>query len=84
MRVVLKGCGQTPGVVASKKVMTGIGSQRSVAVAVGKLGTAVHSILAGAVGQTMIGAELSVTAMVWLHRAVFPQASVAVQVRVTE
>ena len=84
VRVTLYACGQFPGVLASKNVITGARSQRSVAVALGNVGMAGHAIVAVTVGQTMIGAELSITAMVWLHWALFPQASVAVQVRVTE
>ena len=67
VRVTLYACGQFPGVVASKNVMTGARSQRSVAVAAGNIGMAGQAIVAVTVGQPMIGAELSVTAMVWLH-----------------
>ena len=64
MRVTLYACGQFPGVLASKKVMLGIGSQRSVAVALGKVGMAGQAIEAVTVGQTMLGGKRSVNAMV--------------------
>ena len=64
MRVTLYACGQFPGVLASKNVIIGAASQRSVAVAVGKIGMAGQAIEAVTVGQTMLGGKRSVNAMV--------------------
>ena len=50
--------------LASKNVITGAASQRSVAVAVGKIGMAGQAIEAVTVGQTMLGGKRSVNAMV--------------------
>ena len=53
--------------------------------AVGTLNTGVagHSIVAGAGSAEIVGLVVSTTVIVWLAVAVFPHASVAVQVRVT-
>ena len=64
MRVTLYACGQFPGVLASKNVIIGAASQRSVAVAAGKIGMAGQAIEAVTVGQTMLGGKRSVNAMV--------------------
>ena len=68
--------------VTSEKVTVGLGSQPSLTVGAGKLGTAGHSIVAGP-AQLMLGACVSTTVTVWLQLAELPQWSVAVQVRVT-
>src|SRR6185295_11739451 len=84
VRVTEYSLAQVPGVVASAKVSAGDASQASVAVAVAKLGDEVHSIVLGAGREAITGAVLSSTAIVCEAVEEFPQASVAVQVRVTE
>jgi hypothetical protein len=76
---------QVPGIVVSTNETATVASQASVAVAVAapKLGTAGHSTVGATVGQVIAGGRLSVTAMLRLQVALFPQSSVAVQVRVT-
>ena len=83
MRVTEYACGHEPGVVTSANVTVRFRSQASEAIAFGKLGAAGHSIVAfGA--QEIDGGVVSTTVIVWLQEAALPQASVAVQVRVTE
>src|SRR6185295_12958931 len=84
VRVTEYSLAQVPGVVASAKVSAGDASQASVAVAVAKLGDEVHSMVEGAGREAITGAVLSSTAIVCEAVEEFPQASVAVQVRVTE
>jgi len=71
------------GVVTSTEEIIGVPPHASMAVAAGNVGTAGHSMEAVTVGQMITGPVLSVTAMVRLQVEVFPQASVAVQVRCT-
>src|SRR5439155_1332591 len=73
-----------PGVVASADVRIGVGSHASAAVGVAKLGVAGHSMVLGSGSAEIAGAAVSVTFTVWLAVLVLPQASLAVQVRVTE
>src|SRR5436309_8818831 len=75
---------QLPGVVASADVRLGLGSQASVAVGVAKLGLAGHWMVLGSGSAEIAGAAVSVTFTVWLAVLLLPQASFAVQVRVTE
>lgn len=71
-------------VVRSVKVITGLTVlHKSEADAIPKLGVAGHSMLAVTVGHVITGPLRSVTAMVRLQVAEFPQLSVALQVRVT-
>src|SRR6187431_2580120 len=72
-----------PGVVASLKVIATLTSQASVAV--GGVNTGADGQLIGVVcaTQVIVGAVTSRTTIVPLQDAVFPQSSVAVQVRVT-
>ena len=74
-------CGQVPGVVTSTNVTVGLASQASLTVGAGKVGVAGHSMVRGP-AQTMLGAVVSTTVMLWLQLAWLPQWSVAVQVRV--
>jgi hypothetical protein len=83
VRVTLYDCTQMPpGVVRSVKLMVAVPLHKSLAEAAGKTGVAGHTMVATTVGQIMTGAVLSVTKIVRLHIAEFPQLSVAVQVRV--
>jgi hypothetical protein len=84
VRVTEYFCGQEPGVVTSAKVRVGFASHASVAVGVAKEGVAGHSIVEGPGRAEITGPVVSVTLMVWLAVLELPQASVAVQVRVTE
>ena len=70
--------------VESLKVRLGLGSHASLAVGVVKLGLAGHSIVLGPGNVLISGAWVSCTVMVWLAVLLLWQASVAVQVRVTE
>ena len=66
-------------------MITGLGSQLSVAVGAVKLGVAGHAIVSGPPWPARTGAVWSSTVIVWLTGSeMFPQASVAVQVRVIE
>ena len=67
----------------SSKVTNGVPSHKSVAVAGGKTGVAGHNIGETTTGQVITGGVLSDTEIVRLQEVEFPQASVAVQVRVT-
>src|SRR6187431_408942 len=69
--------------VTSLKLMDTEGSQASLAVAAPKVGVAGQLIGDTTVGQVIVGGVTSCTVMVRLQVAVFPQSSVAVQVRVT-
>ena len=73
---------QEPEVDTSDEVIVTIASHASVAVAAPKDGEAGQLIGEVTVGQVMTGGVISCTTMVALHVAVFPQSSVAVQVRV--
>ena len=57
--------------------------QASVAVATANTGVAGQSIVLGAGKAEITGAVMSCTLIVWLAVEMLPQASVAVQVRVT-
>ena len=57
--------------------------QASVAVATAKTGVAGQLMVLGAGRAAITGAVVSTTLMVWLAVLLLPQASVAVQVRVT-
>lgn len=84
VRFSVYACGQDPETVASLIVIVGVASQLSVAVAVPVFAGSVlaeHSIVT-LLGQDRTGAVLSSTKMVWMQVALFPQSSVAVQVRV--
>jgi hypothetical protein len=87
VRVMVYSCGQAPPTVTSVKVMVGVPSQLSVAVAMPSavftegFVLAVHWIVMLA-GQVIEGARLSSITISWLHALEFPHASVAVQVRV--
>ena len=75
--------GQFPGVVTSLNVMDTLASQASVAVTVPKVGVAGQLIGDVTDGQVITGGVTSCTMIVLLQVAVFPQSSVAIQVRVT-
>src|SRR6187551_2370434 len=83
VRVVLYVPTQEPGVVASTNVRVTVASHASVAVGGVNTGSAGQST--GVVCEThvSVGAVISRTTIVPLHVAVFPQSSVAVQVRAT-
>ena len=68
--------------VTSTDVTTGAASQASLTVGAGHTGAAGQLIGETTAAQLMLGAVMSCTTMVELHEAAFPQASVAVQVRV--
>jgi hypothetical protein len=82
VRVVLYVPVHVPGVDASTKVMVTEASQASVAV--GGINTGNAGQLTGVVcaKQISVGGAISRTTIVPLHVAIFPQSSVAVQVRV--
>jgi gamma-glutamylcyclotransferase (GGCT)/AIG2-like uncharacterized protein YtfP len=84
VRVTEYSCGHAPGVVTSLNVNEGLGSQASVAVGVVNTGVAGHSTDDAPGKPEIAGAVLSVTEIVWEACEELPQASVAVQVRVTE
>ena len=73
-----------PGVVASSNVKVISLPQESVAVAWANSGVAGQSMVDSAGNSAITGAVVSSTLMVCVAVAVFPQASVAVQVLVTE
>ena len=68
--------------VTSTNVVTGAGSQVSLAVGGGNTGVAGHWIGEGATGHVITGGVVSITTTVWLHDAELPLQSVTVQVRV--
>ena len=74
---------QEPCVVASEKVIATVASQASIAVAIPKFGVAGQEITVAISGQKIEGGVTSCTTIVRLQEDVFPQSSVAVQVRVT-
>src|SRR4030095_13487827 len=84
VRVTEYSLAHVPGVVALVNVNDGDESHASVAVAVAKEGVAGHSIVDGAGIEEITGAVLSSTEIVCEAVDELPQASVAVQVRVTE
>jgi hypothetical protein len=84
VRVTQYSCGQAPGVVTSLKVTAGLGSHASLTVGGGNIGKAGQAMGETGAGQVMLGGLLSSTHTVWLHVAELPEASVAVQVRVTQ
>ena len=74
--------GHIPAVLTSSKVREKSLPHSSVAVAVANSGIAGQLMVVGAGNAAMSGAELSCTLIVWDAVEVFPQASVAVQLRV--
>ena len=82
VRVTLRALAQAPAVVTSANVSVVV-PQASVAVGVTNTGEAGHSIVVGPGKAEMLGGVVSTTLIVWLAVALLPQASVAVQVRVT-
>ncbi len=81
--VTLYFCGQFPGVVTSTKVKDGLLSHTSVAVGLLNTGVAGHEIVDAPLTPLITGAVMSCTSIVCEAVELFPQASVAVQVRVT-
>lgn len=81
--VTLNAPGQLPGVVTVVKEMVTLASHTSVAVATPKVGVAGQLMGDVTIGQVMDGGTLSETVIVLLQKEVFPQLSVATQVRVT-
>ena len=75
-------CGQVPGAVVSTKVRVGVGSHASLAVGALNTGAAGHSMVAAGPTPLITGSVVSTTVMVWLAVVLFPQSSIAVQVRV--
>src|SRR5207253_11196311 len=84
VRVMTVVVGQVPGAVLSLCVITGVGSQLSVAVAlpvtIGSLEVLHWTVASG--GQVITGAVVSTTLMVWTQELLLPARSVAVQLRV--
>ena len=72
-----------PGVVTSTEVRTNVLPQASIAVATAKEGIEGQLIVVAEGKDDITGAVLSITLMVCEDEEVFPQASVAVQVRFT-
>ena len=83
VRVIEYSFGQLPGVVAKLDVRVGV-PQLSVAVGVVHAGVPVHSIVEGPGSPLITGGVVSSTLIVCVATVVFPHASVAVHVRVTE
>ena len=83
VRVTLYVPGHDPWVVTSLKVMATLASHASVAVGATHAGVEGQLIGVLCVAHNIVGGVLSTTTIVRLHEAVFPQSSVAVQVRVT-
>src|SRR5664279_5369076 len=83
VRVTLYEPAQAPGVVTSVKVRVNAEPQASLAVATANTGTAGQSIVESAGSGSITGAVTSCTLMVCAAEELLPQASVAVQVRVT-
>jgi hypothetical protein len=81
VRVMVYSLGHDPLVVTSAKVKAGV-LQLSVAVGVTQFGVPEHSAVDGPGKPLMTGGVVSSTVMVCTAVAVFPQSSVAVQVRV--
>jgi hypothetical protein len=84
VRVTVYEPAHCPLVVTSAKVSVTVPPQASVAVAVANCGAAGQEMVDGAGKAAITGAVVSVTVMVCEAVDVFPQASVAVQVLVTE
>jgi len=82
VRVTLNVPGQEPGVVESEKVSATLASQRSETKGGLKVGVAGQLSGVVCVVQVTDGGILSITTIEALHVPVFPQSSVAVQVRV--
>jgi len=82
VRVTLNVPGHDPGVVESEKVTVTLASQASVTVGALNAGTAGQLSGVVCVVQVSVGGILSITTTEALHVPVFPQSSVAVQVRV--
>ncbi len=84
VRAIVNDWGQVPGVEISLKTTIGVGLQLSVAVAVPVLAgnMAPSQVVVKLGGQVMMGAVLSDTRMLWVQLLLFPQASVANQVRI--
>ena len=70
--------------MTSTDVRLGVASQASVAVGVVNTGAPGHAIVDATGSDEIAGGVLSSTLIVWLAVLVLPQASLAVQVRVTE
>ena len=83
MRVTLYEPAQAPGVVTSLYVNVNALPQLSVAVATANTGVAGQLMVETAGSASITGAEISCTLMVCEAVELFPQASVAVHVRVT-
>jgi TATA-box binding protein (TBP) (component of TFIID and TFIIIB) len=83
VRVTLYEPAQAPGVVTSADVRVNALPQASEAVATANTGVFGQSIVAGDGKEAITGAVTSCTLIVWLALLLLPQASVAVQVRVT-
>ena len=81
VRVIVYSFGHEPFTVASAKVNVGV-PQLSVAVGVAKFGVPSHSIVDGPGKPLITGGVVSSIVKTWEAVAVFPQSSVAVQVRV--
>lgn len=81
VRVMVYSFGHDPLVVTSANTNAGV-LQLSVTVGVTQLGVPEHSMLDAPGNPLITGGVVSFTFMVWTPVAVFPQASVAVQVRV--
>jgi hypothetical protein len=82
VRVVLYVFGHEPGVDTSENVKVTLGSHASLNVGGVKTGVAGQLIGVVCVAQVIVGGVISCTTIVRLQVAVFPQSSVAVQVRV--
>ncbi len=83
VRVTLYEPAQVPGVVTSFEVRVKALPQASVAVATANTGVAGQLMVEIAGSGSITGAVISCTLMVWEAVELFPQASLAVQVRVT-
>jgi hypothetical protein len=86
VRVIVDSCGHDPAVITSPKVIVGVASQLSVAVAVPVLAGAVLAVqvIVTLGGQVIEGAMLSSTVMVCTQVLLLPQSSVARHVRAIE
>src|SRR5664279_5343925 len=83
LRVTLYEPAHEPGVVISLNTRVNAEPQASLAVATANTGTAGQSIVESAGSGSITGAVTSCTLMVCAAEELLPQASVAVQVRVT-
>lgn len=81
VRVILYDAGHIPGMTASENVMVTVGSHASIAVGDANTGTAGQLIGEAWFEHTITGGVISCTKIVWLQVDVFPQSSVADQVR---